>query len=198
RRRFGGAPAVGVQGLALGGDSYEIVGVLAADFRPDPLVDVYLPLQPDPFSRDHANVVRVAGRLRPNITGGGAAAPLSHTTDAFRQTFPLAMGPWEDFTAMPLRDAMVGDVRPALRMLSGAVMFVLLIGCANVAALLLARGQRRRREIATRTALGARRGRIVRQLLAESALLAITGGALGLVFGALRAPPPRRPSAAPP
>jgi len=184
-RRFGGSPAVVGQGLPLGGDSYEIVGVLAADFRPDPLVDVYLPLQPDPFSRDHANVVRVAGRLRPNITVGGAAAQLSHTTDAFRQKFPLAMGPWEEFTAMPLRDAMVGDVRPPLRMLSGAVMFVLLIGCANVAALLLARGQRRRREIATRTALGARRGRIVRQLLAESALLAIAGGALGLVFGAI-------------
>jgi len=184
-RRFGALPAVVGQGLPLGGDAYEIVGVLAPDFRTDPPVDVYLPLQPDPFSLDFANVVRVAGRLRPNITVDRAAAQLSHTADAFRQKFPLSMGPWEDFTALPLRDAMVGDVKPALRMLSGAVVFVLLIGCANVAALLLARGQRRRREIATRTALGARRGRIVRQLLTESALLAIAGGALGLVLGAI-------------
>jgi putative ABC transport system permease protein len=182
-RRFGASPSVIGQGLPLGGDSYEIVGVLAAEFRPDPQVDVYLPLQPDPFSLDFANVIRVAGRLRPNITVEGAAAQLSHTAPGFRQKFPLAMGPWEDFAAIPLRDAMIGDVRPALRMLSGAVVFVLLIGCANVAALLLARGHRRRREIATRTALGARRVRIVRQLLTESALLAAAGGVLGLLLG---------------
>jgi len=184
-RRFGASPSVIGQGLPLGGDSYEIIGVLGPDFHPDPPVDVYLPLQPDPFSLDFANVIRVAGRLRPHITVDRAAAQLSNTAPAFREKFPLSMGPWEDFTVLPLRDAMVGDVRPALQMLTGAVGFVLLIGCANVATLLLARGHRRRREIATRTALGARRSRVIRQLLAESALLAAAGGGLGLLLGSL-------------
>jgi putative ABC transport system permease protein len=182
-RRFAGDPSVIGRVLPLGGASSEIVGVLAPDVRPDPPVDVYLPLRPDPFSLDFANVVRVIGRMYPRITVARAAGQLSHTTQDFVQKFPLSMGPWEDFWAVPLRDAMVGDVKPALRMLTGAVAFVLLIGCANVATLLLARGQRRRREIATRTALGAQRSRLVRQLLTESGVLTICGGLLGLLAG---------------
>jgi putative ABC transport system permease protein len=182
-RRFGSDPTIVGRVLPLGGSSYEVVGVLAPDFRPDPPVDVYLPLRADPFSLDFANVVRVAGRMQPNATVPRAAGQLSHTSQGFYEKFPFSMGPWEDFWAVPLRDAMVGDVKPALRMLTGAVTFVLLIGCANVATLLLARGQRRRREIATRTALGAQRFRVVRQLLTESALLAVCGGVLGLAAG---------------
>ena len=182
-RRFGGNPSVVGRMLPLGGASYEIVGVLADDFRPDPPVDVYLPLRADKFSLDFANTIRVVGRMRPHIAVPRAAEQLSNTAAGFREKFPLSMGPWEDFWAVPVRDAMVGDVKPALRMLSGAVIFVLLIGCANVATLLLARGQRRRREIATRSALGAQRSRVVRQLLTESGLLAIAGGMLGLAAG---------------
>ena len=182
-RRFGSNPLVVGRVLPLGGTSYEIVGVLSADFRPDPPVDVYLPLTPDPFSLDFADVVRVAGRMHPNITVARAAGQLWHTSPDFRRKFPHAMGGWEDFWAVPLRDAMVGDVKPALRMLSGAVTFVLLIGCANVATLLLARGRRRGRETATRAALGAQRSRVVRQLLTESGLLALCGGVLGLAAG---------------
>ena len=184
-RRFGADPTVIGRVLPLGGTSYEIVGVLAPAFRPDPPVDVYLPLQPDPFSLDFANSVRVVGRLLPNLTARRAGEQLTNTAPAFREKFPLSMGGWEDFWAVPLRDAMVGDVKPALRMLTGAVVFVLLIGCANVATLLLARGHRRRREIATRTALGAQRSRVIRQLLTESSLLAAAGGLLGLAAGAV-------------
>jgi putative ABC transport system permease protein len=182
-RRFGGNPSAVGRVLPLGGGSYEIVGILAGDFRPDPPVDVYLPLRADKFSLDFANTIRVVGKMQPNVTVARAAEQLSNTARSFFLKFPFSRGPWEDFWAVPLRDAMVGDVKPALRMLSGAVMFVLLIGCANVATLLLARGQRRRREIATRSALGAQRSRVVRQLLTESGLLAIAGGVLGLAAG---------------
>jgi putative ABC transport system permease protein len=184
-RRFGGDPSVIGRVLPLGGASHEIVGVLGQSFRPDPNVDVYLPLQADPFSLDFANAIRVVGRMHPNITVARAAEQLSNTAPAFGQKFPRSMGGWEDFWAIPLREAMVGDVKPALRMLTGAVAFVLLIGCANVATLLLARGQRRRREIATRAALGAQRSRVVRQLLTESTILAAAGGILGLAAGAI-------------
>ena len=182
-RRFGGDAAAVGRMLPLGGASYEVVGILTSDFQPDPAIDVYLPLRADPFSLDFANVVRVAGRMFPNVAVSLAAEQLSNTSQDFREKFPLSMGSWEDFWAVPVRDAMVGDVKPALRMLTGAVVFVLLIGCANVATLLLARGQRRRREIATRTALGAQRARVVRQLLTESGLLALCGGLLGLAAG---------------
>ena len=183
-RRFGRDPALVGRTLPLGGTAYEVVGVLGADFRPDPAVDVYLPLQADTFSLDFANVIRVVGRLRPSATPARANAYLSSLAPLVQAKFPHAMAPWEDFGTLPLRDALVGDVKPALRMLSGSVIFVLLIGCANVATLLLARGHRRRREIATRAALGAQRSRVVRQLLTESALLAGAGGILGLAAGA--------------
>ena len=184
-RRFGGDRSIVGRGLPLGGTSHEIVGVLEPAFRSDRPADVYLPLQADRFSLDFANSVRVVGRMFRNITVERAGGQLANTSQEFRETFPMSMGPWEDFWAVPLRDAIVGDVKPALRMLSGAVVFVLLIGCANVATLLLARGQRRRREIATRTALGAPRSRVIRQLLTESTLLAAGGGVLGLAAGAV-------------
>ncbi len=184
-RRFAGDPLAVGRVLPLAEASYEIIGVLTADFEPDAPVDVYLPLQADPFSLDFANVIRVVGRMHLHITVQRAALQLSNTSPEFARKFPLSMGSWEDFWAVPLRDARVGAVKPVLRLLTGAVAFVLLVGCANIAVLLLARGYRRRREIATRTALGAQRFTIVRQLLVESALLAATGGALGLAAGAV-------------
>ena len=183
KRRFAGDPDVIGRALPLGRDAYEVVGVVARGFVSDPPADLWLPLQADPFSRDHANTVHVAARLRPAATPRAAAFEVNNTTGKFRRIFPMALGPWEEFTATPLQQVLAGDVGPALRLLSGAVVFVLLIACANVANLLLARGHRRRREIATRAALGADRSRIVRQLLTESALLSIGGGAAGIAVG---------------
>jgi len=184
-RRFGSDRSIIGRVLPFGGDGYEVIGVLASDFRTEPAIEVYLPLQGDRFSGDFANVVRVAARLLPGTTLRAAQIEVGNTAPGFRRKYPLAMGPWEEFSAIPFREALLGDVKPALEMITGAVAFVLLIGCANVANLLLARGQRRRQEIATRTALGARRSRLVRQLLTESALLAVGGGVLGLIAGAI-------------
>jgi predicted permease len=182
-RRFGSDPDIVGRSIQLGGQPHEVIGVLAPGFSPDPPAELWLPLQADEFSRDHTNFIRVAARLRPTVTIAAARVQAGRATTAFRELYPLALGPWEELTAEPLRDVLVGDIRPSLRLLTGAVLFVLLIACANVASLLLARGYRRRREIATRAALGAPRGRLFRQLLTESVMLSIAGGALGLGLG---------------
>jgi len=182
-RRFGRDPGMVGKTISLGDGFYEVVGVAERDVAPDPIVDLWLPLQVDPFSLDQAKTLHVVGRLRPDVTPRLARFQVAQTTPKFRSTFPLALGPLEAFTALPLQDVVVGNIKPILGLLTGAVFFVLLIACANIANLLLARGHRRRREIATRTALGASRWRIVSQLLTESLLLAIGGGIAGLFAG---------------
>lgn len=149
----------------------------------EPPADLWLPLQADSRSIDHVGRVRVAARLNPGVTLDLAQDVMFKTIRYWR--FPFNLLYMERFTAIPLRDAMVGDVRQALYLLIGAVGFVLVISCANVANLLLARAARRAREIAIRAALGAERRRIIHQLLAESLILSLGGGVLGLIAGYL-------------
>ena len=110
-----------------------------------------------------------------------ADAELKLAADQFRGTYPGALGPTAGFTAVRLQEVMVGDTRLSLLVLLGAVTFVLLIACANVANLLLIRATARQREVATRSALGAGRGHIIRQLLTESLAISLVGGFFGLI-----------------
>lgn len=183
QRRFGSDPNLVGRSIDLGGEPYTVIGILDASFKSDPPAEIYLPLKADPNSTDQAHYLRAAARLKPGVALGQAKAAMKLAAEQFRQKFRVQMGPQESFTAEPLRDTVVGDVRKALLVLLGAVSFVLLIACANVANLLLARATIRKREIAIRAAIGAGRGRIIRQLLTESVLLSLVAGFLGLGLG---------------
>ena len=184
KRRFGADPNIVGKAIRLSGESYTVIGVLDSSFSYNPPADVYLPFQADPNSTQQAHFFGAAARLKPGISLGAAQAALKLSAEEFRRKFPGFLDPRMSFTVQPLQQTVVRNVRPALFILLGAVGCVLLIACANVANLLLVRATGRAREIAIRTAIGAQRGRILRQLLTESVLLAVIGGAAGLVIGA--------------
>jgi putative ABC transport system permease protein len=190
RRYFGGAANVVGNTLVLDGDSRVIVGVLSVDFDPrsaSPFVaaspDVWVPLQLDPASHSDANNLLVAARLRSGVTIEEAKAQTTVAVAAFREKFPAVLPPTIGLTVAPLEPLVVGNARSSLLFLFGSVAFLLLIVCANVASLMLVRGSGRERELAIQAAVGASRGRIVRQVMMESAVLTAFGGVLGALLG---------------
>ncbi|MGO9337758.1 MAG: ABC transporter permease [Terracidiphilus sp.] len=184
QRKFGGNPKVVGQALSLGNEPYTIIGVVERDFLSDPEADLWVPFQFEPNSTNQGHYFRAAGMLRLGVTLSQANAQMKLAYGQFKRTYPEA-DPQESFGVEPLRDSIVGDARKSLLILLGAVSLVLLIACANVANLLLVRATGRKREFAIRSALGAGRARIIRQLLTESVLLAVTGGILGMGLGFL-------------
>jgi predicted permease len=185
RRHFAGDPQVVGKNISLSGVPYRIVGTIAAGFRTETasVTDVYRPFQIDPASRDHGDSLRIAARLKTGVNIAVARARLKALGDAYLRQFPGGLDPGQRFDVMPLKDDLVGDLIAPLLLMQGAVGFVLLIVCANIASLLLARANGRKREIAIRAAVGAGRGRIVRQLLTEGVILSGAGCVLGLVLG---------------
>jgi putative ABC transport system permease protein len=184
QRHFGGDPAVIGKSLTLSGEHYQIIGVVGPNLKIEinEPPDVYIPFQLDPVRDDNGHYFTVIGRLRPGVTLEAANARLQTGYEGYVKQSTSRLNPQQiGFGVQALQDAIVGGVKKSLLILLGAVSFVLLIACANVANLLLARAAGRKREIAIRAAVGAGRGRIVRQLLTESVLLSLAGGALGLI-----------------
>jgi putative ABC transport system permease protein len=181
QRRFGGHPSAVGRSLSLNGAAFTIVGVMPATFAfPDGnAVDLYSPLifTDDELAGRRSHTLTVIGRLKPDVTVDTATADLRAIA---QRIFPTDRASNPDVTIAGAHDVLVEDARLGLIVLFGTVGFVLLIACANVASLLLVRGSVRRREVAMRAALGAGRGRLLRQLLTESVLLAIIGAAAGV------------------
>jgi putative ABC transport system permease protein len=185
QNRFGSDPNVIGRTVELSGAAYTVIGVMPTDFsfpnQPNQ-VDLWRPLPIDPDRLDRGpHYLRVVGRLRPGVTDAAAQAEMSAIAARLAQQYPEKIA-GHGVRLEPLRDVIVGDIGPALFILLGAVGFVLLIACANVASLLLARVAVRGPEIAVRTALGASRLRIMRQLLTESVMLSVCGGGAGLLI----------------
>jgi putative ABC transport system permease protein len=186
--QFGGAPDVVGKTVALNGGQVEIIGVMPADFRffvsenslgGKPAV-LWTPTRFTP-QQARGRFISVVARLKPGVTAEQAQSEMNTVSARLEQARPDFNGNWGS-RVVPLREQLSGELRRPLLVLVGAVCFVLLIACANVANMMLARAAARAKEIAVRAALGAGRARVVRQLLTESLLLSLAGGLLGLLL----------------
>ncbi|MBA3346669.1 MAG: ABC transporter permease [Gemmatimonadales bacterium] len=184
QRRFGGDPRAIGQVVTVDGKPMTVIGVAPAGFDYPEQSQMWLPV-----SNDAADILEnrglhgysVIGRLLPGVTVEQARVRMSALAARLAQQYPASNQGWGAMVT-PLQEALVGDVRPTLLVLLGAVGFVLLIASANVANMMLARSAGRRREISIRTAMGASRSRLIRQLLTESLLIALLGGSVGLLL----------------
>jgi putative ABC transport system permease protein len=184
QRRFGGSEGIVGQQIDLGGVSYTVIGVLPQSFqfamRP---ADLWLPYQPtqNQLTRRFLHGTNLIARLKPGVTAAQANGELSLIASRIEQQYKESHA-GTALKLIPLQEQVVGQVKPILMILLGAVGFVLLIACANVANLLLTRSLTRQKEVGIRVALGASRWRVVRQLLTESVLLSLAGGVVGLLL----------------
>ena len=184
QRRFGGDPNIIGRGLTINGESYQVIGVLPQSFqfalRNN---DLWLPYQPtqNQLTRRYTHGTNLFGRLKPGVGPTQASADLNLIASRIEQQHHDSHA-GITVRVIPLQEEIVGTVRPILLVLLAAVGFVLLIACANVASLLLTRSLSRQKEVAIRSALGASRWRVVRQLLTESILLSVVGGVAGLLI----------------
>jgi putative ABC transport system permease protein len=188
QRRFGGDPSIVGKSISLNGRPYNVVGVMGADFHPlpstlvSPAGQFYRPVAEayDDSARDERHL-RAIARLKPGVTIQQAQSELTVIAERIEQQHPQTN---KDYGAqlVSITDEIVGDIRPTLWIVFGAVIFVLLVACANVANLLLARSTVRYKEITIRSAIGAGRSQLIRQLLTESLLLSIIGGGIGLML----------------
>ena len=181
RRRFGADASLIGKTVSLNSESYTVIGIMPPDFQFTVPADVIVPLRPS-FEGDSGYNYRVLGRLKSGVTRAQAAAEMKLIGEKFRAAYPQQMPERESVNVLGYQESLTANIRSLLLILLGAVSFVLLIACANVANLQLTRSAARGKEIAVRMALGAGWRRIARQLLTEGLVLSLAGGAAGLLL----------------